>query len=84
MREYKEGKKQPLTIRLRDPSGNANIKNPYAPKQDKNLQVTNIPRTMDELISMGYSIENAKEEIKQIEEKNIGNKMNFTKPFEES
>ena len=33
---------------------------------------------------MGYSIENAKESMKQIEENKIGNKINFTKPFEEN
>lgn len=84
MREYKDGRKFPLTIKITDPSGNSNIKNPFAPKQDKNLQITNIPRTLEELTRMGYSAENAKEEIKAVEEKKMGNKLNFTKPFEES
>ena len=69
---------------MRDPSGNSIIKNPYAPKQDKNLQITSIPRTVEELADMGYSIENAKEQCKQTEESKLGNKLNFTKPFEES
>jgi C4-type Zn-finger protein len=46
----------PLTLKLRDPSGNSNIKNPFAPKLDKNLQISQFKRTMDELIKMGYSI----------------------------
>jgi hypothetical protein len=28
---------------------------------DKNLQFTNIPRTLEDLTNMGYSIENAQE-----------------------
>lgn len=45
-----------MTIKIIDPSGNSNIKNPQAPKQDKNLQITNIPRTLEDLTRMGYSI----------------------------
>lgn len=31
---------------------------------------------------MGYNPENAELEMKQIDDKNVGNKINFTKPFE--
>jgi C4-type Zn-finger protein len=41
MRQCIEGEKIPLTIKVRDPSGNSMIKNPYAPKIDKNLEITN-------------------------------------------
>ena len=44
---YRNGEKFPLTLRIKDPSGNSNIKNPYAPKQDKNLQITNTTRTLE-------------------------------------
>lgn len=40
-----DGRKFPITIRIKDPSGNSNIKNPYAPKMDKNLHITNLHRT---------------------------------------
>ena len=33
---------------------------------------------------MGFSPENAKEAIKEAEDKNLGTKINFTKPFEEN
>lgn len=46
LNKAKSGEILPLTIKLRDPSGNSNIKNPYAPKLDKNLQVTQFKRTM--------------------------------------
>jgi len=41
VKEYIDGNRFPLTVRVRDPSGNSNIKNPYAPKVDKNLEITN-------------------------------------------
>lgn len=56
LNSYRNGEKFPLTIRVKDPSGNSNIKNPFAPKQDKNLQITNIHRTLEELTKMGYSV----------------------------
>lgn len=77
-----DGRKFPITIRIKDPSGNSNIKNPYAPKMDKNLHITNLHRTRQDLLSMGYNPENAELEMKQIDDKNVGNKINFTKPFE--
>lgn len=33
---------------------------------------------------MGYSVENAKESMKKVDDSKIGNKINFTKPFEEN
>ena len=58
---YMEGKHFPLTIKLRDPSGNSNIKNPFAPSLDKNMEISYFRRTLEELQKMGYSIENAEE-----------------------
>ena len=40
---------------MRDPSGNSNIKNPFAPKNDKNMEITHFERSVNELIQMGYS-----------------------------
>ena len=60
VREYIEGKKFPLSVKIRDPSGNSNIKNPYAPRLDKQMEITYFRRTLEELQKMGYSIENAK------------------------
>lgn len=47
-------------MKIIDPSGNSSIKNPFAPKLDKNLHIANIHRTLDQLVEMGYNIENAK------------------------
>lgn len=67
---------------MRDPSGNSTIKNPFAPKIDKNMEIRSFERSMDELIQMGYSPENAKEEQFAIQTKKICTKLNFSKPFE--
>ena len=56
---YLEGQKFPLTVKIRDPSGNSTIKNPMAPKQDKNMEIRHFERTKQELIAMGYSPQNA-------------------------
>jgi len=45
-----------LTIKLKDPSGNSNIKNPFAPRIDKNMEIGYFRRTMEELKAMGYSV----------------------------
>jgi zinc finger protein len=84
VKEYLNGEHFPLTIRIRDPSGNSAIKNPFAPKLDKNMQTTNFERTMEELVAMGYSQENAEAEREAIDTKKLCTKLNFTKPFEES
>jgi hypothetical protein len=47
VREYLDGQKFPLTIKITDPSGNSNIKNPFAPKADKNLEITYTKRTLE-------------------------------------
>jgi C4-type Zn-finger protein len=52
---YSEGKHFPLTFKLRDPSGNSNIKNPFAPRIDKNMEIRYFKRTREELIAMGYN-----------------------------
>lgn len=43
---YSEGKQFPVTIKLRDPSGNSTIKNPYAPKLDKQMEISYFRRTL--------------------------------------
>lgn len=83
LREFVKGEKFPATIKLRDPSGNSNIKNPYMPKLDKNIQITNFPRSIEELLQMGYSQENANEMYRVDDAKIVGNKINFSEPFEE-
>jgi hypothetical protein len=45
-----------LTLKLKDPSGNSIVKNPFAPKTDKNLQISQFKRSQQELLAMGYSI----------------------------
>ena len=73
-----------MTIKLKDPSGNSTIKNPFAPKLDKNMEVTHFKRSLEELEVMGYSKENAEAEKESIDNRKVGNKINFAKPFEES
>lgn len=65
VKAYSEGELFPLTVKIRDPSGNSNIKNPFAPRIDKQMEITYFRRTLEELQKMGYSIENAKEELKR-------------------
>ena len=48
------------------------------------MEIRSFERSMDELIQMGYSPENAKEEQFAIQTKKICTKLNFSKPFEES
>jgi C4-type Zn-finger protein len=40
------GEKFPLSVTITDPSGNSNIKNPFAPAQDKNMEITYVQRTL--------------------------------------
>lgn len=47
MKVYLDGEKFPLTVKLRDPSGNSTIKNPFAPKVDKNLEIVQFQRTVE-------------------------------------
>ena len=58
-----KGETFPLTIKVYDPSGNSNIKNPFSPQLDKNMHITHFHRSVEQLLKMGYSMENAKEEI---------------------
>lgn len=58
-----------MTFKLRDPSGNSNIKNPFAPKIDKNMEVRYFKRTKEELIAMGYNVGNVEEEMKHEEQR---------------
>lgn len=47
LKDYIDGNRFPLTVRVRDPSGNSNIKNPSAPKIDKNLEINHFERTVE-------------------------------------
>lgn len=49
LRTYAEGKMFPITVKLFDPSGNSYIKNPNAPKIDKNMHIVNFTRTAQQL-----------------------------------
>lgn len=68
---YADGKHFPLTVKLKDPSGNSNIKNPFAPRIDKQMEISYFRRTLEELGKMGYSIENAKEEQRMEKEREV-------------
>lgn len=68
---YADGKHFPLTVKLKDPSGNSNIKNPFAPRIDKQMEISYFRRTLEELKKMGYSIENAKEEQRMEKEREV-------------
>jgi zinc finger protein len=86
VKHYSEGKQFPLTVKVRDPSGNSNIKNPFAPRLDKQMEMSYFRRTLEELKKMGYSIENAEEELKNEQDREleaVGNKYNFSEPFQE-
>ena len=56
IRETKNGEKLPMTVKIQDPSGNSNIKNPFAPKLDHRLFISYVPRTLEEMKKMGYSL----------------------------
>jgi C4-type Zn-finger protein len=43
---YADGKHFPLTVKLKDPSGNSNIKNPFAPRIDKQMEISYFRRTL--------------------------------------
>jgi len=45
--EYLAGKRFPLTLKITDPSGNSYVKNPSAPKVDKNIQISYVQRTLE-------------------------------------
>lgn len=73
-----------MTFRLRDPSGNSNIKNPFAPRIDKNMEVRQFRRSREELLAMGYNAGSAEEELRLEERREFnGDRLNFVKPFEE-
>jgi zinc finger protein len=48
-----------------DPSGNSFIKNPYAPNVDKKVKIEKYLRSVEQLVEMGYSPENAQLEFEQ-------------------
>ncbi len=85
LKTYSEGNHFPLTLRLRDPSGNSNIKNPFAPKIDKNMEIRSFKRTKEELLAMGYNPNAIESELQHEDDGEFkGDKLNFVKPFEES
>jgi zinc finger protein len=85
LKAYSEGKHFPLTLKLRDPSGNSNIKNPFAPRIDKHMKIRSFKRTKEELLVMGYNPDKAEEEMQhECEAEFKGDKLNFVRPFEES
>lgn len=58
IRNYQEGKVLPFTVTVYDPSGNSNIKNPFAPKLDSRLFISYFTRTAEQMKKMGYNQEN--------------------------
>lgn len=83
---FANGQAFPLTLKLRDPSGNSNIKNPFAPRIDKQMEVGYFRRTMEELKHMGYNTTQAEEDVRIEQERELeisGNKLNFSEPFNE-
>merc|ERR1711874_516535 len=55
----------PFSFILDDPSGHSNIKNPFAPKQDPNLKNDKYVRTVEQIVAMGYTPENAENVTKE-------------------
>lgn len=49
----------PFKFVINDPSGNSNIKNPFAPNPDTHLKIEKYTRSVEQIIEMGYSPENA-------------------------
>lgn len=45
-------------MKVYDPSGNSNVKNPFAPKLDERIFISYFTRTIEQLTKMGYSHEN--------------------------
>merc|ERR1712232_70852 len=57
------------------PAGHSNIKNPNAPLPDKNLKIEKYVRTVEQIVAMGYTPENAEEMSKaQVEETKLSDK----------
>ena len=46
------------------------------------MEITHFQRSIEEMVQMGYSPENAKAEKEVIDTKKICAKINFSKPFE--
>ena len=70
-----KGDKFPFELILDDPSGNSFIENPYAPQTDPNIKVTYFVRTKEMAEAMGYSLENQKEEQKEIKKEENKNEI---------
>ena len=77
-----------MNMKIIDPSGNSNIKNPFAPKLDHRILISYVPRTLEQLEEMGYSQENAKisqeEKEKENSEESEFKKIDFNQPLEEN
>ena len=65
LEDLKSQKGLPWTIVIDDPSGLSFIKNPHAPKNDPQITIEYINRTVEQIETMGYSVENAKEGVRQ-------------------
>ena len=65
--KYIEGRDQilPFTFIMDDPSGHSNIKNPMAPLEDPNLKSEKYVRSVEQIISMGFSPETAAQSLEE-------------------
>jgi len=91
LKKFRNGEAFPFHLIIDDPSGNSFIKNPFAPNSDPDMQVEKYNRTNEQCESMGYSVENSQEALKQSEAEEQKEQMpsahkhlDFTKPLNES
>lgn len=56
----------PFTFIIDDPSGHSNIKNPMAPLEDPNMKIEKYVRSVEQIISMGYSPETAAQGLGEV------------------
>lgn len=59
LHDIKDGKVLPFKFFLKDPSGNSFVQNLHAPNPDPQLEEEQRPRTMQEYLDMGYTIDQA-------------------------
>lgn len=65
--DLKTSKGLPFTLIIDDPSGLSFIKNPFAPKTDPQVTVELFNRTIEQIEAMGYSVENARQNLQSEE-----------------
>ncbi|CAD8057016.1 unnamed protein product [Paramecium primaurelia] len=68
LKEFKEGQGLPFNWMLEDPSGNSFIQNLNELQDDPSLKIQHYIRTIEELEAMGYSAENQKQEVQQLQQ----------------